>query len=586
MGKVTNNYSTIRRFTEFLRPHLLMLVILLVMVTLVRLSGLPMPMLYRSLIDDALAGSDADLLFTLIGLMAAIMISVRLLSFVLGILAAKVQQSVLHDVRLALYEHLQRLDIGFFKTHPTGGLLSRIMSDVSLIQSILSRETFELFASTLQLFVVGAMLVWLNPELSLISALAFPVLVILVAVFQKRLYQISKTMQEHREDLSARIQENLAGYRLIQTLAMEDRQLEITRKTSEKLRNTVVRSEIIGSGANLLSVVLTDIPLTILVWGYGGFLVIQGQLSLGSLLAFYQYLMMLYDPVIRLFRFNIRLQVARAALDRLYEVMDTEPAVSDKPDAGVLQVTRGAIRFEDVTLSYSSEEEDALSELNLELSPGEVLGLVGPSGSGKSTFVNGLCRFLSPRSGRILIDDQDLETVTLNSLRKNIGVVPQDIFFFSDTLENNIKLAVPDATLEQIKNAAVAAQADPFLSEFTEAYQTRVGERGVGLSGGERQRIALARVILQDPPILVFDEATSSLDAQSETLIQKALTRVTRGRTTVIIAHRFSTLKLCHRIAVLSGGKLVELGTHEDLRERGGLYCALLEAQKFDGRTL
>ena len=571
--------SPIWRFLSYLKPFLKLLVLTGGLVVILRLAELPAPLLYKALIDDAIPKKDVSLLIWLIVGLAAVLLGARIVSYFLQIMAARVQQGVLHNVRLSLVEHLQRLDLGFFRRHPTGGLLSRIMSDVTQVQAVLSRETFEVLASVLQVLIAGAFLLWLNPHLTLISGLVFPVLIGLVALFQKRLYRISRSMQQRRENLSARIQENLAGTRLIQSMALERLKLQQTSETSAKLRDTVVRSEVIGSSVNLLTIVLTDIPLTLFVWGYGGYMAVKGQLTLGSLLAFYQFLMMMYTPVIRIFRFNIQLQMARASVDRLYEVLDTEPAVTDAPGARPLEVPSGHLKFENLTLAYDKGGAAALRELDLEIKPGEVLGLVGPSGAGKTTLVNGLLRFVTPSKGRILIDGQDLEEVTLASLRGQIGMVSQEVFLFSDTLRANIALARPEAGQQQIEKAAQAAQAHDFITRLEKGYDTTIGERGLGLSGGEQQRISLARVILQDPPIFIFDEATSSLDAKSEALIQDALAELVKGRTTIIIAHRFSTLKLCHRIAVLSGGRLVEMGTHDELSARGGLYQALLKTQ-------
>ncbi len=571
-----------RRFFGFLRGHLGMLVTLAALVLCVRLLAVPVPLIYRQIVDEALTDKNSGYLIWSIALLAALLFGGRLLGFALQALGAKFQHSVLHDVRMEVYGHLQRLDIGFFRRHPTGGLLSRVLSDVGRVQSIISREMFELVSSAVQLVIVAGILLWLNPKLTLVSAAVFPILIVLVSLFQKKLYHISRTLQERREALSARIQENLAATRLIQTMALEKQTRDKTAGTSASLRDTAARTEAVGAGVNLLTVGITDIPLTLFVWGYGGFLVIDGQLSLGSLIAFHQYLMMLYNPVIQIFRFNIELQMARAAVDRLYEILDTRPVVRDRAGASPLRVERGRIAFDNVSLGYD-EGADIIRDFTLDIAPGEVIGIVGPSGAGKTTLVNALLRFIEPRRGRIEVDGQDIGSAKLESLRKSIGVVAQDVFLFSDSVKENIALGKVDATDAEVRRAARAARADEFIAELDGGYETVVGERGAGLSGGQQQRISLARVILQDPPIFVFDEATSALDAQSEAAVQKALAQVVEGRTTLIIAHRFSTLKLCRRIAVISGGRLVEVGTHEELEKKGGLYKALLEAQRVEG---
>lgn len=574
--------GNLRRFFGFLRGHLGKLAALAATVLCVRLLAIPVPLVYRQIVDEALTDKDAGRLIWSIAFLSALLFGGRLLGFAMQALGAKFQHSVLHDVRMTVYTHLQTLDIGFFRRHPTGGLLSRVLSDVARVQSIISREMFELVSSVLQLVIVAGILLWLNPKLSVVSAAVFPILVVLVSLFQTKLYNISRSLQERTEALSARIQENLAATRLIQTMGLEQNRRGKTASDSAGLRDTAARAEAVAAGANLLAIGMTDIPLTLFVWGYGGFLVIDGQLSLGSLIAFHQYLMMLYNPVIQIFRFNIQLQMARAAVDRLYEILDTEPAVRDSETAETLKVEGGRVAFRDVSLGYD-DGADIVRDFSLEIAPGEVIGVVGPSGAGKTTIVNALLRFIEPRRGHIEIDGQDIGKVRLESLRGSIGVVAQDVFLFSDSVKENIALGKVGAADAEIEEAARKAYAHEFITELDKGYETALGERGAGLSGGQQQRVSLARVILQNPPIFIFDEATSALDPRSEAAVQKALAQVVEGRTTIIIAHRFSTLKLCHRIAVISGGRLVEVGTHEELETKDGLYKALLEAQRVEG---
>ncbi|MCU0663521.1 MAG: ABC transporter ATP-binding protein/permease [Myxococcota bacterium] len=560
-----------------MRAHVGLFALTAAFVLLCRVAALPTPLVYQQIIDKVLPGGSLPSLFVAIGALAGLLLLGRVLGVFQAIALARLQQAVLHDVRVVIYEHLQRLDLLFHGRHKTGGLLSRIMSDAAVAQSVVSYELFNVFVSAIEITVVGGLLLWLNPGLTLFSALVFPVLVVLVAIFQRPIYRISKAMQERRELLSAKLQENLSAIRVIQAMALENQRLELTRATSQQLAATTVRMEVLGSSINLLTIALTDVPLTLLVWGYGGYLVIRGELTVGALLAFSQYLMMLYAPVIQIFRFRIQLETARAAVDRIYEVLDAEPAVRDATGALALEVHKGGIRFEHVSLGYQNGER-AITDLTLDIAPGEVLGVVGPSGAGKTTLVNGLMRFLAPEQGRVLIDDQDVSKVSLASLRASIGLVAQDVFLFSDTVQANIALAKPTASAQAVATAARAAAAHEFIEALPVGYETVLGERGASLSGGQRQRISLARVFLQDPPIFVFDEATSALDSQSEAAIQAALGAIVKGRTTLIIAHRFSTLRLCHRIAVLEAGRLVELGTWEELLSRDGLFAALAKA--------
>ncbi len=544
-------------FLIWLRPHKQRLLVLALLVIGIRFLALPVPLIYRQIVDEALPGGDRELLTWSIIILGVLLISARLLIFLRQTQGAGLRQRVLHELRVQIYAHLQKMELGFFRDQPTGGLLSRVMNDVERIQAFVSEEIFEVSAAGVQVLIVGALLLWLNSHLALLAALVLPTLMILVALFQKPLYRISRAMQQRQEQLSARIQEDLAGIRLIQALHREAEQLQRNSKSSAALRDTLIHAETIGAGVNLLTFLLTEIPLNLLVWGYGGYLVIDGGLSLGGLIAFQQYLMMLYTPVVRIFRFNIQLQMARAALDRLHEILERSPRIREPLGAAILQVERGAICFEGVSLRYPESSASVLREIDLEIQPGEILGISGNSGAGKSTLVQALLRFLDPQAGQISIDGQRIDEVSLGSLRRAVGLVAQDTFLFGDSIRDNLLLAAPEADEAALMAALEAAGALGFVQEH--GLDEVLGERGQGLSGGERQRLALARVFLQDPPILIFDEATSALDPGMERQIQKALLRIAAGRTTLIIAHRASTLDLCHRQIFLEEGRLKEI---------------------------
>lgn len=567
------------RFLPFLRGHWRPIWFVGFLALATRAAALPAPLICRRIVDEILASHrDERLLGSVLGL-ACTLVASTVLGYTLQLVAIQLRQAVLHDVRLAILKHLSRMDLDFFRRQKSGGLLSRIMSDVSTVQSVLSEEVFHVAAAAIQVVVVGLLLFWLEPRLALVVALAVPMQVVLVKFFQRPLYRMSRRMQEQREALSAQVQENLGAMRLLQATTSESRELVRAGKASELLRDSLVKAERVGVGANSLSILLTEVPLALLVWGYGGKLVLSGSLTLGGLIAFHQYLLMLHQPVVRVFRFRIELESARAAVDRVWEVLDAKAAVREHPAAVPLVVQGGHVRFEHVTLAYSQEGEAAVRDVSFELKPGEVIGLVGPSGAGKSTIVNGLLRFLEPRAGRITIDGQDIRKVTLESLRKQIGLVDQDVLLLGDTIASNLTLACPKASPEQVERAARLTQAHEFILQLPKAYATVLGERGGGLSGGQRQRLALARVLVQDPPIMVLDEATAAVDARSEELIHDALAYAIRGRSAIIIAHRFSTLKLCHRIAVMQDGRIEEVGTRTELMRRRGLFTRLLAAQ-------
>ena len=395
------------------------------MVVLIRLLQIPSPLIYKSLIDDVLVAGEFGGLLWLVSCLVCLAITVHLLAFCLRLISSRVQQGMLQDLRMKLYSRLQTLDMHFYKEHSTGGLLSRLMSDASKVQSIVSREAFEILASLLQIAVVLFVLYELSSHLLLFSALAFPAIAALVYCFQSRLYKISKALQEKRERLSARIQENLSGLHLIQAMVLEKRMFSVTERTGEKLKEVAYRCDKTLARAVLFSSVLVEIPLDAFVWGYGGYLVLNSELSLGALLAFSQYLSMLQFPLSSLFRLNLTLHAARASLERLYEILDAEARAQSSSCDLPLDVTKGLVEFRGITVYYEGATSPTLSKLSLSLERGDVLGIVGPSGSGKTTLINALMRFVEISSGGIEIDGRDIREVSLSSLRGCIGYVGQ-----------------------------------------------------------------------------------------------------------------------------------------------------------------
>jgi ABC-type multidrug transport system fused ATPase/permease subunit len=474
----------------------------------------------------------------------------------------------------------------FFQRHPVGNLLSRITNDVSYVQNLLSDELFEVIASAVKVLAVVGILLSISPKLTLISAGVLPVVALVFMLLRRRIYQQNLRLQESQENLSGCIQQNFAGIKLIQAETIEAKMHEQTLMASRALENVAVKRETISLVGNLATTVLSYLPMIALLWGYGGFLVIGKQLTLGSLLAFTQYVFGLIAPATRLFKFNMNLQAGYAALDRIYEVLDTKPEICDEGGAQPLHDPIEEIEFDNVCLAYPAASADpassqvpALRNLSFTLRRGDKLALVGPSGSGKSSVLLLLLRFWEPTSGEIRLNGRPLRSYTLQSLRQAIAYVAQDAFVFAATVRDNVALAQLASDEEILKALELSASCD-FLKERAEGLDYPIAHSGGNVSGGQRQRLALARAVVKDAGLYVFDEATSALDSNTEREVLTRLQEFLQDKTALVIAHRFSSLQLANRILVLSEGALVEEGTKPELLARKGLFAALYGAQK------
>jgi ATP-binding cassette subfamily B protein len=482
-------------------------------------------------------------------------------------------ERMLADLRNHVFGHLQRLSLGFYERNRAGVLISRLTNDVEALDQLVTDGFTSLLQNTLTLLGAGVILFVLSWRLALAMLVVLPLLAAATAVFRKKSARSYRGVRETLGAVTATLAEDLAGMRVLQAFTRERRAREHFREVCESYRvknhETVVQNALYFPTVDLLSTAATAIIL-----GYGGHLVFDGKTSVGILVAFLGYAANFFDPVQQLSQLYSTFLTAVAALDKLIEVLAEEPELTDAPDAIELPGIRGHVRFRDVHFSYGRGAE-VLHGIDLEIPAGTTVALVGHTGAGKSTIAKLLARFYDPTSGAILVDGLDLRAVRQESLRRQLGIVPQEGFLFAGTLADNIAFARPGATRQEVASAAAAVGADEFVRALPEGLDTELGERGTRLSLGQRQLVAFARALLADPRILILDEATSSVDIGAEQRIEHALRRLLHGRTAFIIAHRLSTIRGANLIVVLEHGRVVEQGTHDDLIARGGRYAAL-----------
>lgn len=535
--------------------------------------------LIETIIADMSAGSGGIIKLSWI---AAFMI---LIYFLKGIsyygqqyLVSYVSHKAIRDIRDELYYHLQNLSLSFYSKNKTGEIISRVTNDVAKLESSIVKGAVSIIYKAFTFIGAIGYLLYLNYRLTVFLVVMLPLISYILNKFNKKIKRVSRRVQVKIANVSDVLQETLSAVRVVKSFGRED--YEYDRFSSENQANFRAKMKETQYGSILTPLIefVAAISFTAILW-YGGYEVMQGRMKPSELIAFFTLLLTISDPLRSLTKLSRSIQQALASGERIFEIMDTESAITkENKDKIILEDVKGEIVYDNVNFSYD-RDEIVLKDINLKVSPGEVIALVGHSGAGKTTMVDLIPRFYDPLEGKMKLDGYDLKELDLECLRSFIGIVPQETILFSGTLKDNIAYGNLEADDEAIMAAAKAANAHDFILEFPNGYDTVVGERGVGLSGGQKQRISIARAILKDPQILILDEATSSLDAESEALVQEALEHLMQNRTTFIIAHRLSTIKNADKIVVIEQGEIVERGSHNELLEEEGKYASLYQGQ-------
>lgn len=560
-----------------MKPYIPRLAVAIICIVFAAGANLYVPWVIKDVIDGVLAEKNMVMLNTIAIGIVVVFLFRGIFFYGQTYLMSYIAQKVVIDVREDVYKHLQRLSLAYYEKRQTGTIMSYITNDVAALQAALVDSLVEMVQESAILIGSLATMFFLHWKLSMLTLITMPVIAQAMKIFGKKLKSTSFTMQEKIADITSVLQESISSVRVVKSFVREE--YEIGRFRVQNISNFRAQMKNTQVMATLTPVVefLSAIGVTCIIW-YGGYEVVNGDLTAGALIAFLVYAVNLANPVKRLSRVYGNIQKALAAAERVFEVLDTKSEIQEKPDAIALPMIDGKVTFRDVAFAYKPDEL-AIDGVCIDVKPGQMIALVGPSGAGKSTIANLLPRFYDVTAGSIQIDGIDIKDVTLNSLREQIGIVPQETMLFNGTIYDNILYGRLDASTEEVIAAAKSANAHEFIASMPKQYDTEIGERGSSLSGGQRQRIAIARAILKNPRILILDEATSALDTESEKIVQAALDRLMIGRTSFVIAHRLSTILKADCIIVMEKGKIVERGTHQELLALNGLYSNLYKIQ-------
>ncbi|MFN2244727.1 MAG: ABC transporter ATP-binding protein [Anaerolineae bacterium] len=569
--------AILKRLFSFLTPYWKPL--LLSAVLLLARAGIDLipPLFQKQIVDNVIVAADLSRLALLIGLLVAVYGAQQLVNAADMFIRHALGEKFILDLRVRIYEYLQRLSLSFFERTSTGELMSRVTNDVNVLESFVTHGSALTVVDLLRLLGGAIVLFVLDARLALLVLIPVPILAISLRYFNTSIRPIYRRVRARLGDINAQLQDSLSGIRVIQAFVQEEQQL--ARFTAESESYYEARVQGIRYWATFFPAMRFVAAMgTVIVLAAGSIMAVDGSLTLGTLVAFLSYTVSFYEPINRLTEVDNVFQEAIAAGERIFELLDTTADIQDAPDAVKLPPIDGNVSFEHVHFRYGTGDK-VLKDVTFHMAPGEVVALVGPSGAGKTSIANLLCRFYDPIDGQITVDGIDLRQAELSSLRSQVSVVLQDTFLFNGSVRENLLVGRPSASDDEILAATKAAYAHDFITTLPNGYDSEIGERGVKLSGGQKQRLALARALLADPRILILDEATSSVDAEAEYLIQQALDAVLEGRTALVIAHRLSTIRNADKIIALEEGRIVEVGGHRELMERGGLYSQLYQRQ-------
>ncbi|MEG7356993.1 ABC transporter ATP-binding protein [Bacillus vallismortis] len=576
--------GVMKRYMQFVKPYKKQIFVT-VLIGIVKFSiPLALPLLLKYVVDDIIQGggtaSDKTTsLLTIMAIMFALFLILRPpVEYYRQYFAQWTASKVLYDIRAKLFDHIQKLSLRFYANTRTGEVISRVINDVEQTKDFVITGLMNIWLDMLTILIVISIMLTLDIKLTLISIVLFPLYGISVKYFYGRLRKLTRERSQALAQVQGHLHERIQGMPVIRSFAIEDHeQANFNEKNSHFLNKAISHT---NWNAKTFAVVNTITDLApLIVIACAGYFVINGPLTVGTMVAFVGYIDRMYNPVRRLINSSTTLTQSIASMDRVFEFIDEPYELTDKPNAIKAGRIRGEVEFQNVSFQYEKEKENILHDVSLKVHRGETVALVGMSGGGKSTLVSLIPRFYDVTSGRLLIDGSDIRDYEARSLRNQVGMVLQDTFLFSETIRENIAIGQPDATLEEIIEAAKAANAHEFIMSFPEGYETRVGERGVKLSGGQKQRISIARVFLKNPPLLILDEATSALDLESEHYIQEAMDKLAKDRTTFVVAHRLSTITHADKIVVMENGTITETGTHHELMDYDSQYKHLFTIQ-------